>query len=144
MYEGYTTPMLKTFMETVSVNDSEDIYNGKEQTGTVITTDGMILSSNIYGNKGIDVGEYIMYSDQQGYDVVSSKAEDKSVYKIKSLQSLVVDKNEDYNAIVGMAKKSDLSRKAFGEMKMEKDQSNQVEIINNSEALIEISKAIYD
>ena len=88
IYDGYTYPLLKTFLTTVTLSAST-VYNGTDQSPslTMHTTDGSAIDSSlIYGTESYScsggvgactsVGEHTMavsglYSSQQGYDIVS-------------------------------------------------------------------------
>ena len=78
MYEGFTTPMLKAFLQpgtvAVSVGDASAIYNGVRQlvSAPVTAPNGVDTSLILGGGRGRDVGSYVTgaYSTQQGYDLM--------------------------------------------------------------------------
>lgn len=67
IYEGHTTPLLTSFMASLTLSDASVTYNGTETTGTTTVLSGV---SGIAA-KGTDAGTYrnSYYSTQQGYDI---------------------------------------------------------------------------
>jgi hypothetical protein len=78
MYDGYTYPLLRTFMTplTVTANDATKTYDGLVYSGTngltySVTPNANLLGTPIYSS-GINAGSYAitpsgLYSNQQGY-----------------------------------------------------------------------------
>jgi hypothetical protein len=67
VYEGQTTPLLRAFMEDLVLSNTNVIYNGSLQAGEDVPTNGNRSGT---AARGIDVGTYLSYSDQQGYNIV--------------------------------------------------------------------------
>ncbi|MDL2198533.1 MBG domain-containing protein [Halopseudomonas aestusnigri] len=80
LYEGYTTPLLRSFLKPleVSAQDTTVTYNGSEQSGSWSTNtpyDAALVLGNPDGGK--NAGTYALdmsglYSGQQGYDLINT------------------------------------------------------------------------
>lgn len=85
LYEGHSTPLLRSFLTTLDVNpaDATVTYNGANQTGPSIWRAdaphdaSLILGTGIVSGGGTDAGDHAvelkgLYSSQQGYDLIQN------------------------------------------------------------------------
>ncbi|MEL0168578.1 MAG: YDG domain-containing protein [Pseudomonadaceae bacterium] len=80
IYEGYTAPLLRSFLTTLTIDagDSTSTYNGTEQTGNWTASEeydasqifGQVAGGTNAGNYNIDLSG--LYSGQLGYDLITS------------------------------------------------------------------------
>lgn len=66
IYDGVTMPLLRTFMQDVSLDNRTPTYNGTKQTGLVPEAPRLAITAAT----GTNVGTYSPSSTQQGYDIV--------------------------------------------------------------------------
>ena len=67
IYDGYSMPLLTSFMQSMILNDTVLTYNGREQIGEMLDSNG---SRRGTAASGTNVGSYIAYSNQQGYNII--------------------------------------------------------------------------
>jgi hypothetical protein len=65
IYEGYSAPLLRGFMENISLLDTTVSYNGAIQSGDRVPNGRSGTTA-----EGLNVGTYSSFSDQQGYNIV--------------------------------------------------------------------------